>query len=51
MTRNDETQGEGIRSFLMRTRIGSTTPLGCIVQVTITALAAALVMWLLMTLV
>ena len=40
---NDNTPGGGLWSFLTETRVGSTTPLGCIIQVVLTGLAAVLV--------
>ena len=40
---DDDTPGGGLWSFLTETRVGSTTPLGCIAQILLTGLAAALV--------
>jgi hypothetical protein len=45
---NEPTQKQGLRSFLTETRVGSTTPLGCVIQSLLTGLAAALVMLALM---
>lgn len=44
--RDDNTERGGVWSFLTETRIGSTTPLGCVIQMLLTGLAMVLVIWL-----
>lgn len=41
----------GIWSFLTETRVGSTTPLGCVIQTLLTGVAAVLAFWLVLALV
>ena len=47
---DDDAPRTGLWTWLTETRVGSTTPLGCVVQLLLTGVAAVLVVWLVLAL-
>jgi len=47
---DDNMSRTGLWSFLTETRFGSTTPLGCLIQMLLTGVVTAVLFWLVLTL-